>query len=239
MTAKYVEYSSSLQEEMFKEFAVNFFAAVTPATISTLCHIVDTVCQYPGGRKKLTLVVSSSGGDIQRALTACNYLKTLPLDIVTHATSVAASAGLLLYCLGQERRAHKYTHFTLHPMTLSATSGGYDLSFLREAIGLLESQEKAMAGIVASATGKTEDTILQDIRQRKVMDVAQAKDYGLVTEINDDIYYGTPFTFSVGETDCIVPPPYVPPQHRMSFLGDVSSQLINREILCGQGYVIQ
>ena len=205
---------STIEKEM-KEFAVVFFAAITPATVNKLWQIVEHCRWQPGGRKTMTLVIASSGGDVQQAMTAYNYLREVPMDIITHATSVVSSAGLLLYCLGKERRAHTYTHFTLHPMVLSAAQGGYNIPLLQENIGLLQEQENTMASIIASAAGKAEKTVAQDIRQHKVLNTQQAKEYGLVTEISNSIVPEHVVPFRIGEGESPIPSPYAP----MSFFG--------------------
>jgi hypothetical protein len=59
-----------------KPVVINFFVGVDTNSLNQLIGIVDN--QLRAGAKKITILVSSIGGDPAAAFTAYNYLKGIP-----------------------------------------------------------------------------------------------------------------------------------------------------------------
>ncbi len=52
---------------------IKFFAPIIPESVAALLQVVDNKLKQ--GVKKLTLLISSPGGDVFHGLSAYNYLK--------------------------------------------------------------------------------------------------------------------------------------------------------------------
>lgn len=59
---------------------------------------------------------------------------------------------------------------------------------LRELLGSVDRDNENMAGIIASATNKSEKEILEKLRQRTNLNSEQAKEFGLVHEIKEKLF---------------------------------------------------
>ena len=196
-----------MQDDMPQHFYITFWAPITQHTVNKLWQTVENYIQLrPGWVKKLTLIISSPGGQMTAALSACRYLKQTGLNIDTHGFGSVTSAGLLLYCLGNARYAAPGTLFTMHPITFPPANISYDVPLLTELAASCKEQEEQSAGIIAVTTGKHKEAILVAMRQRSVFNTDAAKDYGIVTEITDKPFVPEGcISFCVGELDSSIP----------------------------------
>ena len=81
-------------------FYVKFFAPVMPDSINALMQTIDR--KISQGAKRMGLLISSPGGDVFQGLSAYNYLKGVPLEIVTQNFGSVDSIGVVLLL----RRVH-------------------------------------------------------------------------------------------------------------------------------------
>ena len=199
-------------EKMSKEFAVIFFASVSPQSIGKLWQVIEYRRQFPRHCEKMTLILSSPGGAAHWGVTGHNYLRDLQIEIDTRAVGAVSSAGLFLYCLGKERRAEPYAYFTIHPsMYYFAENGAYDTLAMKEAINQTQHQNEVMTDVLSKTTGQTKEKVTTDMWQRTVLNAAQAKEYGLVTDIAESFLPEQGIdTYRIGEVDSPIPSPYAP-----------------------------
>ena len=69
--------------------------------------------------KKLKLLISSGGGDVDSAIRIYSYLKALDIEIETIAFSQIDSAANIIYAAGNKRIAIKGCRFFLHEGTFT------------------------------------------------------------------------------------------------------------------------
>ena len=75
---------------------IKFFAPVVAATINPLMNAIDE--RMKQGKRNFILLVSSPGGSVFHGLSAYNYLKGVPAQIITHNFGSVDSVGVVLYC---------------------------------------------------------------------------------------------------------------------------------------------
>ncbi len=93
-------------------FYIKFFAPVVPETVAALMQVVDGKIKQ--GATRLGLLISTPGGDVFQGLSVYNYLKGIPLEIVTHNFGSADSIGVVLFCAGSRRLSVPHARFLLH-----------------------------------------------------------------------------------------------------------------------------
>jgi ATP-dependent protease ClpP protease subunit len=141
------------------------------------------------GATEMTLLISTSGGSVFHGLTAYNYLKGLPLKLVTHNFGSVDSIGVPLYTSGTLRLCVPQARFLLHPVTMNFSAGAsFEELQLLEKIKSMRVDMDNCARIVAANTGKTERQILAAMRSRTSLDPDDAVAWGLVHQIRQELF---------------------------------------------------
>ena len=162
---------------------INFSAKIHKKSIDTLIRILGNLTAK--NIKDVTLIVSSSGGQVQPALDFYDFAKGLPIKITTHALGQVSSAAIVIYCAAEKRYAHSKSKFLIHGIRGGA--GRYSIKDIENKImpGLKEQSSK-IAEIIAKTTGKNKLDIEKDMTGEKVLDTQKAREYGLINEGVDD-----------------------------------------------------
>lgn len=166
---------------------IKFFAPVTQESIAALMQTVDNKLRQ--GINKLTLLISSPGGEVFQGLTAYNFLKGVPLEITTHNFGSADSIGVVLFCSGTRRLSVPHARFLLHgvqsrfpqPINLEEKQ-------LEEKLKGLQIDMGNIARVIADTVKKTQEEVLQDMLNRTTLYPEQAMEYGLVHEIRSELF---------------------------------------------------
>lgn len=66
------------------------------------------------GIKRIHLLMHSPGGSIDDAIASYNYLKNLPVEIITYNGGMVGSAALYIFLAGKTRKASKTGQFLIH-----------------------------------------------------------------------------------------------------------------------------
>jgi len=172
------------QQQMFY---VKFFAPVIPETVAALMQVVDGKLQQ--GARKMGLLISTPGGDVFQGLSVYNYLKGIPLEIVTHNFGSADSVGVVLFCAGTRRLSVPHARFLMHgvmcnfpqPMSLEELQ-------LEERLKGLQIDTGNIARIVADTVKKDRQEVLDAMRNRTTLYPEEAVRYGLVHEIKSELF---------------------------------------------------
>lgn len=162
---------------------INFRAKIHKQSVDTLIRILGDLISK--NIKDITLIVSSSGGQVQPALDFYDFAKGLPVSITTHALGQVSSAAIVIYCAAAKRYAHSKSKFLIHGIRGGAQ--GYSIKDIEKKImpGLKEQSGK-IAEIIAKTTGKNKSEVEKDMAGEKVLDAEKAKNYGLITKDIDD-----------------------------------------------------
>jgi ATP-dependent Clp protease protease subunit len=79
---------------------IKFFSPVIDVSVNALMDIFDKKMRQ--GQREFILLISSPGGSVFHGLSAYNYLKGIPADIITHNFGSVDSIGVTLYCGGEK-----------------------------------------------------------------------------------------------------------------------------------------
>ena len=164
---------------------INFFIEVNPITVNPLLQLVNA--QLRNGAQRITLLISSTGGETTSAFTGYNYLRGVPAEVTTFNVGNVDSAATVLYCAGKNRYSLPGTRFVLHGTALTFLgNGSMDAGALEAQLQLLKNQNQMISHVIASTTHKRESDVENALRGQTLLTAEQAKDWGLVQEIKTE-----------------------------------------------------
>jgi ATP-dependent Clp protease, protease subunit len=168
-------------------FYVKFFAPVMQDSINILMQIVDKKLNQ--GAKKMGLLISTPGGDVFHGISAYNYLKGVPLEITTHNFGSADSIGVVLFCAGSKRLSVPHARFLLHGVMCNFQGPvSLEEKQLEERLKGLQIDMGNIARIIADTVKKDRQRILNDMLNRTTLYPEEAITYGLVHEIQSELF---------------------------------------------------
>jgi ATP-dependent protease ClpP protease subunit len=168
-------------------FYIKFFAPVMPDSINALMQIVDR--KVSQGAKKMTLLISTPGGDVFQGLSAYNYLRGIPLEITTHNFGSADSIGVVLFCAGSKRLSVPHARFLLHGVMANFPGpASLEEKQLEERLKGLQIDMGNIARIISDTVKKEKQQILNDMLNRTTLYPEQAIQYGLVHAIKSELF---------------------------------------------------
>ena len=160
---------------------------VTPAVCTALIDQVQSL--VAAGTTSITILISSPGGNVYAGILAYNFLKGVPIEIVTHNLNVCDSISAIIFAAGVRRLSVPHGRFLLHGVNAGFPAGANLTEVqLEERLTIVRNDADNIAGVLAAATGKEEAAIHEDMRQGTTLDPQQAVDYGLVHEIQEALY---------------------------------------------------
>jgi ATP-dependent Clp protease protease subunit len=137
--------------------------------------------------KKLKLLISSSGGDMDSAIRIYSYLKALSIEVETIAFSQIDSAANIIYAAGSKRIAIKGCRFFLHEGTFTTGAQTTTLHNHEEALSLFKELRKKHIDILSKETSKKEEEINKFLQESTILSAEKAKELGLVHEIMEKL----------------------------------------------------
>ena len=117
-------------------------------------------------------------------LSLYNYLKGLPIEINTFNFGSVDSIGVIIFCAGKKRYSVPHSRFLIHGVKFNINGQiSMDEKQIEEYLKGLKIDEQNIARVIADTTGKAMHKIEEDMLNRITLNPQEAKDYGLVHEI--------------------------------------------------------
>ena len=180
------EYMKVNANPPLKTTYIRFLAGVNGETVNRLLKAVDDGIR--NGSKRFHILISSPGGSVFHGLSAYNYLKGLPVEIVTHNFGSVDSIGVVLYSAGARRLSVPHARFLIHGVRSQFVAGAsLEEPQLEERLKGMRIDIENIAGVIAATTSKSEDEITQMMLDRTTLSPEEALDLGLVHELNEQL----------------------------------------------------
>ena len=168
------------------EVYLNFNLDVNPLSIQALFKVVQE--QLGHGMKKLNLLISSPGGNVDPGIAVYNFLKGLPIEVTTHNYGSCDSIAALIFCTGIRRFTVSNSRFLIHGLSLPINQGQvFSETSLSESLNSLKNQRETIAKIIAKECKRKLEDVEKDMLHGIILAPEEAMKYGLVTEIKNDL----------------------------------------------------
>lgn len=200
-------YDMEIVMNLDKDLYIRFMSPVTPFSTERLLTIIDTYLRQ--GIERIHLLINSPGGSVTHGLAIYNFLKGIPIEIITHNFGTVDSIGVILYCAGVKRFAVPQARFLLHPVLVNfLPNAQMDEHALKEVQnGLLTDQEN-IAKVIAATVAKPSEEIMKSIHSRTTLNSTTAEKFGLVQKIQDVLIPTSDVLFEVVKESESNPPPH-------------------------------
>jgi len=164
-------------------------APVIPPTITALFQTIDQ--SIAAGADHVHLMISSPGGSVFHGLSAHNYLRGIGVPVTTYNFGQIDSIGVVIFCSGERRICVPHARFLIHGVTLGFKGEiSLDEKSLEEHVKSLKIDAENIAKVISDTCGKSMREVEQHMMDRTTLNPNQAKDYGLVTRVDKDLYKG-------------------------------------------------
>jgi len=166
---------------------IRFFAGVNDSTVRRLMQTVEN--KLKEGVERFVVLMSSPGGSVFHGLSAYNFLKGIPAEVITHNFGSVDSIGVVIYCAGSRRYCVPHARFLLHGVVAQFPNPtALEEKQLEERLKGLRIDLENIAGVVAANTGKSEDEVHRAMLDRTTLNPEAAKEWGLVHEIREELF---------------------------------------------------
>jgi ATP-dependent protease ClpP protease subunit len=163
------------------EAFITFACGITQKSVNTLVGVVNDMAGK--GITKVTVHLSSTGGDLSPAFSAYHILRSLSIPLVMHNTGNVESSAVLLYLAADDRTAASHSRFLIHPFHWTF-GGSVFLPHIKQAVASLEFDSRRYADIFNERTqgvDKPIDVLKCLNGEPLVIGADEAKIFGIVT----------------------------------------------------------
>jgi len=166
---------------------VRFFAGINPKTVNTLMQVIQEQLQQ--GVERFVLLLSSGGGSVFGGISAYNFLRGIPAEVITHNFGSIDSVAVILYCAGTKRLCVPNARFLLHGIGFDITQPTrFDEKLLDERMKGLKIDRDNISRIIAENCNKKIEDVENDVLTSIVLNSGEAIAYGLVHEIKSELF---------------------------------------------------
>jgi len=168
------------------QICINYSASINDQTVSRFFEIIHNKLKENVDR--FVILISSPGGMVRSGISAYNFLKGLPVEVITHNYGMVDSIAVVLFCSGSKRYCSPNARFLIHGIGFNAQPNQrFDERSLKERLTGLENERITISKIISENSTRSLKDIEQDMLQGVVWDSQQAKSYGLVHEIKEPL----------------------------------------------------
>ena len=132
--------------------------------------------------KEVSMYINSPGGSVTAGLAILDTMKMVKCSVATYCVGQAASMGAILLASGAKGRRFALPHarIMVHQPWGGAQGKASDIEITAREILRLKD---VLNGILAEATGKDPETVVQDTDRDHFMSAEEAKAWGIVDNI--------------------------------------------------------
>jgi len=146
-------------------------------TISAISNSISA------GATKLNLFVSSPGGDMDAGFRLYDFLRSLPIEVITIGFGQVNSIAVIIFLAGEHRKCTRGCTFFIHEGSFTNAYQNTAFKIIEESNMLLTSQRKKNIDTISERTGKDGEQITNIANNGKILTASQAKNLNIVEEV--------------------------------------------------------
>jgi ATP-dependent Clp protease, protease subunit len=132
--------------------------------------------------KDIDFYIHSPGGVVSAGLAIFDTMRMIKPDVATICVGQAASMGAVLLAGGAKGKRYALSNARVMIHQVSGGAQG-QLADMKIAIQEADRYMHILTGILAEASGKSEDQVAKDMDRDYFMSAQEARDYGLVDKV--------------------------------------------------------
>ena len=138
--------------------------------------------QAQDSEKEVSMYINSPGGSVTAGLAILDTMKMVKCPVATYCVGQAASMGAILLASGAKGRRFALPHarIMVHQPWGGAQGKASDIEITAREILRLKD---VLNGILAEASGKTAEAVVQDTDRDHFMSAEEAKAWGIVDNV--------------------------------------------------------
>jgi ATP-dependent Clp protease, protease subunit len=173
---------------VYVSFSAEIIAHTTESLIATLSNCANA------GVAEVQLLLSTPGGSVMNGMNLYNFMRSLPLKLVTHNVGNVDSIGNAIFLAGEERFACPHSTFMFHGVGFDSEPGiRLEEKLLRERLEGVLADQKRIGSIIEERTTLDAEQIQALFAEAQTKDATYAAGTGIVQEIKDvEIPPGSP-----------------------------------------------
>jgi ATP-dependent Clp protease protease subunit len=166
---------------------IRYFGPIDEERVKKLIAALEQ--KLKEGQERFTILISSPGGNVFYGISAYNFLKGIPAEVLTYNFGSIDSMAVCLFCAGLKRYCVPHGRFLIHGIGFDVSTGTrFDEKSLGERMTTLKNERETICRIISDNTGKNLEDVEQDMFSGITLTAEQAKDYGLVHEIKSELF---------------------------------------------------
>ncbi len=182
-----VSENNSTEEQLY----ISFLAGINQHTTDKLIAVMADMANK--GKRKIYLMLNTSGGSVAHGMSLYNILKGLPITLTTHNVGSVDSIGNIVFLAGEKRYACPSSTFMFHGVTVDVPSNTLGGKILQENLNTVLIGQKRMGQIIADHTDLNTEKIASLFNEQQIKDADFAHNNGFIHEIRDvNIPSGSP-----------------------------------------------
>jgi ATP-dependent Clp protease protease subunit len=163
---------------------VSFSAEVNPQTSEALMG----VCADLANKKSETiyLMLSTPGGSVMYGFTIYNFLRSLPVKLITHNIGNVDSIGNVIFLAGTERYSCPNATFMFHGVGFDILQPTrFEEKLLRERMGSVLADQKRIAAVISERGNIKAEEVEKLFLEAVTRDPDYAKANGIVHDVRE------------------------------------------------------
>ncbi len=163
-----------------KTFYITYNHDISPDKVNSLIGLISNL--MANGMTTLYLLLSSPGGDVNAGVTLYNFLKSLPIEVITHNMGSIDSIATVVFLGGKTRYGCPHSTFMFHGVKLFLNTN-MTLPQLNEIVDYMVKDQEKISGIVCSETKLTKTKLSRLFREGETQNSLFAIKNGIVEKI--------------------------------------------------------
>lgn len=161
---------------------INFSSEINPITSETL---VSFITQKLSQKYEIFyILLSSPGGNVMNGITIFNFLRSLPIKIITHNIGIVDSVANIIFLAGEERFAVPNSSFLFHGVGVDITQPSrLEEKQLKELLLGVERDQNIMTQIIIERTKLKKEEIHSMFYEARTLTPQEAQDVGIIHAI--------------------------------------------------------
>lgn len=161
---------------------IYYYDGINQENVKTIINIISALVS----REKPTclyFIFASNGGSVDAGVVFYNFLRSLPVTVITHNIGVIDSIANVIFLAGKKRYAVPHSTFLLHGVSIHIQNLILYLPSINEMLDRIKQDHKKIANIVCENTTITEKEITELFLQGETKDVQFALSKNLIHAI--------------------------------------------------------